>query len=264
MKPPVFDFAGKSVLVTGSSQNLGLSIAEAYVQAGARVILHAREASELVPAATHLRKRNPNAELHEEAFDLGQASSIESGFKNLRSRGLLPDILINNAAHLGLGTSGFLVQSPAFFREVLEVNLFGAFLCAQLAASHMCMIGGGAIVNISSLAGERCIHGRCAYNTSKAALEGLTRSMALDLARHSIRVNAITLGYVWTERWNDLSDADQQRRRHNLPSGQPCHPEEIAQLVLYTSSEASPNLTGASLVLDGGLSSQQLPGDVVV
>ncbi len=254
-------FAGKTVLVTGSSRNLGWTIAAAFVEAGARVILHGSEAN-VDSAQQQLLDAYPAAELLPLAFDLSDARAIDSAFDTLQAQGWMPDVLINNAAHLGLGESDFLQQSPDFLREVMEVNLFGAFRCAQLTAQHLQNLGGGAIVNISSLAGQQGIHGRSAYNISKAALDGMTRSMAQELSEMGIRVNSLVLGYVWTERWNHLGAGVEARRRRNVPSAAPSSQEEIARTVLFLASESAPTLVGAQLVLDGGMGVQQLPKDI--
>ncbi len=178
----------------------------------------------------------------------------------------MPDILVNNAAHLGLGDdTTFLGQTPAFFREVIDANLHGTFLCSQLAARHLRDARRpGAIINITSLAGERSIWGRSGYCTSKAALEGLTRAMSLELAQHNIRVNCISAGYIWTPRWNDLSPEQTARRHQNTPGRAPTQQEEIARLALFLASEQAPTLIGSRIVIDGGLNAQQVPSDVVV
>ncbi|WP_269522752.1 SDR family NAD(P)-dependent oxidoreductase [Coraliomargarita parva] len=256
-------FAGKTVLVTGSSRNLGLTIAAAFVEAGARVILHGSEAN-LKTAHAQLIETYAEAELMLSSFDLGDPSAIEAAFDELESKGWMPDVLVNNAAHLGLGDSGFLEQSPDFFREVLEVNLFGAFRCAQLTAQWLQTKGGGAIVNISSLAGHQGIYGRSAYNISKAALDGMTRAMAQELSSFGIRVNSLILGYVWTERWNHLADGVEARRRKNVPSAAPSSQEEIARTVLFLASDSAPTLVGSQVLLDGGMGIQQLPRDIGV
>ena len=256
-------FAGKTVLVTGSSRNLGLTIAAAFIEAGARVIIHSSEAN-LKTAHTQLQEAYPEAEIHPISFDLGDPSAIDAAFDSLASDGWMPDVLINNAAHLGLGESGFLEQSPEFFREVLEVNVFGAFRCAQIVAQHLQAKGGGAIVNISSLAGQQGIYGRSAYNVSKAALDGMTRAMAQELSGDGVRVNSLVLGYVWTERWNHLAEGVEDQRRKNVPSAAPSSQEEIARTTLFLASESAPTLVGAQVVLDGGMGIQQLPQDVGV
>lgn len=256
-------FAGKTVLVTGSSRNLGLTIAAAFIEAGARVVIHG-SAANLETAHAQLQADYPDAAIFPISFDLGEQSAIEAGFEELEAKGWMPEVLINNAAHLGLGESGFLEQSPDFFREVIEVNLFGAFRCAQLTAQHLKAKGGGAIVNISSLASQQGIYGRSAYNVSKAALDGMTRAMAQELSGDGVRVNSLVLGYVWTERWNHLSEGVEARRRKNVPSAAPSAQEEIARTTLFLASESALTLVGAQVVLDGGMGIQQLPQDVGV
>lgn len=266
---PVFpssllSFSGKTVLVTGSSRNLGHTIAAAFAEAGATVIVHGSGES-VQQARQALAAQYPQAKIHAAEFDLGSSAAIEEGFEALRRAGLLPDVLVNNAAHLGLGQSGFLEQTPENFRTVLEVNLFGAFHCAQLVARELKAAGkGGAVVNISSLAGERGIYGRSGYNTSKAGLDAMTRAMAQELSADGIRVNSVVLGYVWTERWLGLTEAQRERRLLNIPAKAPSSQEEIARLVLFLASEAAPTLVGSRIVLDGGLNVQQVPQDVVV
>lgn len=260
----MFDFSTRTVLVTGSTANLGFSIACAFARSGARVIVHGPTGKETAEAASRLKEESPAARVEAIAFDLARQEQIDDAFDQLEKRNLLPDILVNNAAHLGLGTSGFLEQSAEFFREVIEVNLFGTFRCSQLSARGMARRGGGAIITISSLAGERAIWGRSGYNTSKAALDGLMRSMALDLAPQGIRINSISPGYVWTPRWNALSPDVIDRRKRNIPAGEPTRQDEIAQTVLFLASDATPSLTGAGIIIDGGLSIQQVPKDLSI
>lgn len=256
-------FAGQTVLVTGSSRNLGLTIAAAFVEAGARVILHGSEAN-VQSAYDQLQADYPSAELLQLAFDLSDTKAIDAAFEQLDAQGWMPDVLVNNAAHLGVNNDGFLGQSPEFFREVMEVNLFGAFRCCQLAAQHQKQQRGGAIVNISSLAGHQGIHGRSAYNISKAALDGMTRAMAQELSGDGIRVNSLVLGYVWTERWNHLAEGVEARRRKNVPTAEPSSQQEIARTVLFLASSSAPTLVGAQVMLDGGMGIQQLPMDIGV
>ncbi|MDQ8194076.1 SDR family NAD(P)-dependent oxidoreductase [Coraliomargarita sp. SDUM461004] len=256
-------FSGQTVLVTGSSRNLGLAIAIAFIEAGARVVLHGCEAN-FQATYDGLQASYPEAELLQLAFDLSDATAIDRAFQQLDAQDWMPDVLVNNAAHLGLNDDGVLGQSPEFFREVLEVNLFGAFRCCQLVAQHQKQHEGGAIVNISSLASQQGIYGRSAYNVSKAALDGLTRSMAQELSGDGIRVNSLVLGYVWTERWNHLPAGVEARRLKNMPAGAPSSQQEIARTVLFLASASAPTLVGAQLILDGGMATQQLPRDVGV
>lgn len=260
---PNADFSGKTVMVTGATQNLGFTIATHFARAGARTIIHGLTLPDAESACERILGIVPDAEVHPTHFALEDLSAIESSFDNLSRDGLLPDILVNNAAHLGLGNSGFLEQTPEYFREVVDVNLIGTFRCSQLAALGMKARGqGGVIINITSLAGERAIWGRTAYCASKAALEGLTRAMSLELAQFQIRVNAISAGYIWTTRWEALTPEQEERRRQNIPARAPTQQDEIAHLTLFMASDRIPSLIGERVVIDGGLNVQQLPWDV--
>lgn len=263
---PLPDFSGHTVLVTGSTQNLGHTIARLFARAGARTILHGRTTAEAEDACRRIRADIPAADVHAVGFPLDELPVMDAAFEDLARRELLPDILVNNAAHLGLGAdTTFLGQTPEFFREVIDTNLIGTFRCAQLAAAHMCRRGfGGEIINITSLSGERSIWGRSAYCTSKAALEGLTRAMSLELAQHDIRVNSISAGYIWTPRWNDLTPEHVERRHKNTPGRAPTQQEEIARLTLFLASGQAPSLIGSRIVIDGGLNVQQVPSDAAV
>lgn len=263
---PLPDFTGHTVLVTGSTQNLGHTIALLFARAGARTILHGRALADAQAACDRIHAESPAADVHAVHFSLGDAGEVDAAFADLRQRGLVPDILVNNAAHLGLGAdTTFLGQTPEFFSEVIDANLIGTFRCSQLAALEMRARGkGGVIVNITSLAGERPIWGRSAYCTSKAALEGLTRAMSLELAQHDIRVNCISAGYIWTPRWNDLTPEHTERRRKNTPGRAPTQQEEIARLTLFLASRQAPTLIGSRIVIDGGLNAQQVPSDATV
>ena len=255
---------GRIALVTGATRNLGYTIAATLADAGAIVVAHGPSAEEAAAAVDRLKKENPRRQIEPIAFNLADPTLVDAAFAELRARQLEPDILVNNAADLGLDESSFLEQSPDLFRRVIEINLLAVFRCSQLAARHMAARGLGTIVNITSLAGERPILGRSAYSTSKAAVEGLTRAMALELAGKNITVNAISPGYVWTDRWKTLAEDKVKRRKRNVPRGEPTRPEEIARLVLFFASGAVPTMTGCRVACDGGLGIQQVPGDVAV
>jgi 3-oxoacyl-[acyl-carrier protein] reductase len=253
------DFSGKTVLITGSTQNLGYTIAREFSRYHARVVIHGPTKKEALHARGCLKKEIKDEEIEAISFDLGQEDEIDIGFENLCRRGLLPDILINNAAHLGLGESGFLEQTPDFFRKVMNVNLFGAFRCSQLSAKEMVKKRWGRIINVSSLAGERILPGRSAYSVSKAALDGLNRCMAVELSTHGIGVNSIAPGYIWTPRWNQIEESTAKQRRLSIPVGEPTSQDEIAQLILFLCTKPIVTLTGARIVIDGGIGIQGQP-----
>lgn len=251
--------AGRTALVTGSAHNLGRTIAQELARTGARVVTHARTAADARATAEHVTECT-GAEAIPLAFDLGDVAAIEAGFDELDALGVVVDALVLNAAHLGLSHEETLLQDPSFFDDVLAVNVVAAYRCSLFAARRLVQEAkGGAFVLVSSLAGERAIHGRLAYNTSKAAVDGLVRSLALELAPHLIRVNGIAPGYVHSDRWGELDGSEVSTRRGLIPSGLETSQEEIARLTAFLLSDAAPSLTGERIVIDGGLSAQQSP-----
>lgn len=248
---------GRLALITGASQNLGLAIATEFAAQGARLIMADLTAPE--EAAADLRDTFPRCEAVAIGFDLAVPAAIEAAFRDLADRGFSPDVLVNNAAHLGLDDHGVDEDDDALFRAVLEVNLFGTYACSIHAARSMVAAGRGAIVNISSLAGQRAIPSRLGYNTSKGAIDGMTRSMAIDLARSGVRVNAIAPGYVWSDRWTRIDNEEAADRRSRIPWGEPTYTDEIARLAAFLASEASSSLVGEVINIDGGLAAQQSP-----
>ena len=252
---------GKWALVTGSAHNLGFVIATELAEAGASVIVHGMQAPH--DAAVRIADAVPGAATLALGFDLSDPAAVIEAFEGLAARGITPHILVNNAAHLGITDVPAIDQQADLFREVLEVNVFGTYQCSMLAARAMAANEGGSIVNISSLAGQRAIHDRLAYNTSKAAIDGMTRSMAIDFAAAGVRVNAIAPGYVWSDRWEGIDDDEAVRRRARIPAGVETTQREIASFVAYLVSGRTTTLTGEVIAIDGGLAAQQTPRETV-
>ncbi|UYN84472.1 MAG: SDR family oxidoreductase [Microcella sp.] len=259
VNPGAIDLSSATALVTGSSRNLGLAIATRLAAAAARVVVHARTDAEAQNARREIIELVPEAELTTAVFDLADADQIDAAVDELAAAGWSPSILVNNAALLDVESAGFMAQPREAFREVLEVNLFGVHHLSKRAAAAMIDEGRGAIIMISSLAGERAIHGRPAYDVSKSALDGLTRAMAIELAPHGVRVNAIAPGYIHSDRWQHLTDEALERRRANVPWGLPTEAAEIAELVALLASDLVPSMIGSRIIIDGGLAAQQVP-----
>lgn len=252
----------RHVVVTGADVNIGAAIAHHLASAGWGLVVHGRTAAEAETALGLLLTRVPGAVAIETSCDLASPAEIDAAWARLDDRGVVVDAVVNNAADQAIQNDGFL--DPELFESVFAVNVFGALRVARHCAQRL--IAGelpGAIVNISSLAGQRGIPGRPAYSSSKAALDGITRGMALELAGHGITVNPIAAGYVHNGRWADLSDESLDRRRKNIPVGVPTFPDEIAHLAELLISRRLPSMTGSTLVIDGGLSVQQVPADTV-
>ncbi len=257
-------FQNKNVLVTGSARNTGLGIAKVFGSYGATVFVHGRSPDQVEQVVDTLNGATGGGSRYlPVAGDIACDQDVAAMFAAIEQQAGGLDVLVNNACHLGLGHR-FLDMPIAFFDEVLAVNLRGYALCAQFAARQMIARGGGAIVNIGSNTAARALADRAAYIASKGGVESLTRAIAVELAEHHIRVNCVVPGYIYTERWDTLSEEIKQRRWKNVPLGKESSPEDIGEAAAFLASSKAGNITGSSLLVSGGIDIQMVPPDCAV
>ena len=239
--------AGKTALVTGASGGLGLHFARTLAAHGARVVLAARRANALEAACREIRDGGGQAEPM--ALDVTDRASVDAALAGWREP---IDILVNNA--------GVTVDQKALdlgeddWRRIIDTNLTGVFLVGQAVARRMRDAGaGGAIVNVSSILGLRVGGGLSAYAASKAGVIQLTKSWALEWARHGVRVNALCPGYVETDLNRDFfaTEAGQALIRR-IPQRRLGRAEDLDGPLLLLCSDSGSYMTGAALVVDGG------------
>ena len=244
---------GQTALVTGGSRGLGREIAEGLAEAGASLMLLARREQWLTPTLDEFRGRGFRCEGM--LCDAGVAEQVEPAVaRTMKIYGKI-DILVNNA-----GVSwGAPAETMALdkWRLVIDVNLTGAFLFCQAAGREMIRSGGGRIVNISSinaLAGGLVMPDvpNAGYVASKGGLTALTRELAAKWGRHGIRVNAIAPGYFPSRMTERIWDRVQSRMEHQVPMGRSGQEGELKGVALFLASSASSNVTGQTLVVDGG------------
>jgi NAD(P)-dependent dehydrogenase (short-subunit alcohol dehydrogenase family) len=242
--------SNKVALVTGAARGIGAAIAEAYLAAGARVML-----ADVDPAVVATSERLDPSSIKARAVvaDVGMAAGVASMIQaTVAELGRL-DILVNNA---GINIAKpFLEVTEEDFDRVLGVNLKGAFLATQAAARVMIRQGdGGAIVNLSSVNAVMAIPSIAPYNVSKGGLAQLTRVAALALVNHRIRVNAIGPGSIATEMLNSVMTDAAARRAilSRTPMGRAGRVEEVASVAVFLASEASSYVTGQTIYVDGG------------
>ncbi len=244
-------------IVTGGNSGIGRACAAALARAGLDVGLtwhaeaeRAREAVEELQAIG-VRAEARQVDLHDAAAGARTVDELAEALGGV-------DVLVNNA---GYGADApFLEATLDDLRGVLEVNLVSAFACAQAAARRMVAAGrAGAVVNIASILGERIMPGVTGYTAAKAGLVHLTRQMAVELARHRIRVNAIAPGYVETDINRDFfaSDAGGAVVKRN-PQRRLGTVEDLTGPLLLLASEAGAHMTGSVLTVDGGHSVNSL------
>lgn len=251
-----FKLDGKVALVTGASSGLGHRFAEALADAGAAVAIAARRTDRLAALAASIKKRGGKAHLI--ALDVTDAKRIPAAVAEAE-RALGPiDILINNSGTVV--AEKFLEHREANWDKVIDTNVKGVFLVAQAVANRMVGSGrGGSIVNIASTAAFVTTKGVISYNASKAAVVSLTKTMALELARFDIRVNAICPGYVISEMTTPWLESDAGKAHlARVPMRRAGRPEELDGLLILLASDAGGFMTGSAIVIDGGESLVQV------
>lgn len=244
------DLRNKRALVTGAFGGLGAEFARTLSAAGAHVALAGRrlQAGEQLAAQLAATDRQACAI----ALDVTRPDSVAGLFDAASERlGGAIDILVNNA---GITTARpALEHTEADWMDVIDVNLNGTWRVAQAAGRHMQAHGGGSIINIASILGLRVAQQVPAYAASKAALIQLTQALALEWARHGIRVNALAPGYIETDLNREFfaSDAGQALIRR-VPQRRLGQARELSAPLLLLASDASSFMTGSVLVVDGG------------
>lgn len=250
MKGTVFDLTGKCALVTGASSGLGREMAKMLAVAGARVAVGARRAERLAELGCEIA--DTGGEAFSVALDLTDSSSIEQAIETVESEFAPIDILVNNA---GISVEApFLETSREQWDRQLDTNLVGQADISRLAAQRMAEAGrGGSIINIASILGVGVAYRASAYSASKAALISLTQSMALELARASIRVNAILPGICETELADWMKDPKTMEAvASRIPQRRVGTAADLQGALLLLASDASAYMTGSTITVDGG------------
>ncbi|WP_433594288.1 glucose 1-dehydrogenase [Nocardia sp. CA-145437] len=233
--------AGKVALISGGARGMGAAHARALVEHGARVVIGdlldsegEALAAELGAAARFVHLDVTDAEQWKRAVNVAGEE-----FGSL-------SVLVNNAGIVNGNTIADF--DPAAWRQIVDINLTGTFFGIQAATTAMTTAGGGSIINISSVEGLRGSVGLHGYTATKFAVRGLTKSAALELAQHNIRVNSVHPGMVRTPMTEGIPEDFLQ-----IPLGRAATAEEVANLIVYLASDESSYTTGAEHVIDGGL-----------
>jgi gluconate 5-dehydrogenase len=247
----LFDLSGRVAIVTGGSRGLGAEIAEGLAEAGAGLMLCARRDEWLRPETDALRARGFAVEAIR--ADVTSAADVQAVVDATLAAYSRLDILVNNAG-VSWGERPE-AMTLAQWQKVIDVNLTGAFLCAQAAGRAMLKRGAGCIINVASIAGlQGNVNGPhyAGYAASKAGLMGLTRDLAAAWGRQGVRVNAIAPGFFPT-RLSETSIAMAERGiRETTPLGRVGAPGELKGVAVFLASDAASYITGQTIVVDGG------------
>ena len=242
---------GKVAIVTGSGSGNGRAIAIGYAREGARVFGadvdedRARETAELA--------EREGGEIEAGYVDVADSASVQEMVQRAEQRFGGLDVLVANAGILA--RAEFLDHTEEMFDRIIAVNLRGVFLCGLYAGRRMAALRGGSIVNIASINSEIAASNTAAYCASKGGVQMLTRSMAVSLAQHNIRVNAIGPGTIRTNINRDRLDLEGAIEAENrrIPLGRIGQPEDLVGPALFLASDESAYVTGHTLFVDGGI-----------
>ncbi|MCB1835670.1 MAG: SDR family oxidoreductase [Geminicoccaceae bacterium] len=247
----LFDLAGRTALVTGSTRGLGRAIAEGMGEAGASLVVNGRNSEATELAAAEMRAAGLNARAA--AFDVTDESAVMAAFAQLDSDGIEIDILVNNA---GIQHRQPMVElSLEDWQRVIDTNLTSAFLMGREAAKRMIPRGYGKVINIGSLTSELARATVAPYTVAKGGIRLLTKSMAAEWAQHGIQANAIGPGYMLTEMNEALTSNPEFDAwvKSRTPTGRWGRPDELVGTAIYLASRASDYVCGQLIFVDGGM-----------
>lgn len=258
MNDEVAALSGRHVLVTGASRGIGASIALALAAEGAKVSLLGRDAARLAEVAAGAGGTGRALAI---AADVTEAAAVRAAFATARRQFGPVHILINNAGQAA--AAKFTETDEALWNRIIGVNLTGTYLCTRQAVPDMLQAGFGRIVNIASIAGLRSAAYISAYATSKHAVIGFTRSLALEYATRNITVNAVCPGYTDTDMVTRAVDNIMKKTGRSEseamatltatnPQGRLIAPAEVSNAVLWLCRPGTESVTGQSIVLAGG------------
>lgn len=247
-----FDLTGRTALVTGSSRGIGMALAQALLEGGARVVVHGRDLERAETAAAALTRRTGGVTLAT-AFDVTDAGDVDAGIDEIERTWGAPDILVNNA---GIQRRAPLVEfSVADWNDLIATNLTSAFLVGRRVARGMVARRSGKIINIGSAQSQLARPGIAPYSATKGGIVMLTKGMCADLAPYGIQANAIAPGYFATELTAGLvaDPAFTAWVSARTPAGRWGEVEDLAGALIFLASAASDFVNGQVLYIDGGM-----------
>ena len=245
----MFSLKDKVAVVTGASQGIGRDTALALAEAGAKVVVAARNEEKLAALVNDIA--SAGGEAFAIKMDVADAEHVKAGFKQVIERFGRLDVLVNNAAITRDGLAMRMKKED--WETVLQTNLTGAHLCIQQALPTMMKARAGRIINISSVVAQSGNAGQANYVAAKAGLIGLTKAVAIEIASRGITVNAVAPGFIETPMTDVLPDKVKEELRTRIPLGRMGSPRDVASAIVFLASDEAGYITGHVLNVNGGM-----------
>jgi len=245
----MFSLKDKVALVTGASQGIGRETSLALVEAGAKVVIAARNEEKLASLAEEIAGIGGIALVLK--MDVADAEQVRAGFKAVLEKFGKLDILVNNAAITRDGLAMRMKQDD--WDAVIRTNLTGAHLCTQQAIATMIRTRSGRIINIASVVAQTGNPGQANYVAAKAGLIGLTKAIAMEIASRNVTVNAVAPGFIETPMTEVLSDKVKEELKTRIPLGRMGTAREVAAAIVFLASDEAGYITGHVLDVNGGM-----------
>ena len=240
---------GKVAVVTGGTRGIGFATVKKFLENGAKVVLLGSRKESVDKAISELKGINENYEVDGAWPNLNDLSSVEDAFKEINEKYGKIDILVNNA---GMSSMDKIYDyKEEDFKKIMDLNVNAVFNCSRAVVSYMKENGGGVILNTSSMVSIYGQPSGCGYPASKFAVNGLTKSLARELGRDNIRVNAVAPGVTLTDMMKDVPDSVIEPIIKTIPLGRIGKPEDIANAFLFLASDMASYITGVILSVDG-------------
>lgn len=250
MKTPML-LKEKVAVVTGASRGIGFATAQVFAQAGAAVVLMGRSAEALEKACVQIRAAEAEGQVEGIVCNVADPNSVRDAFQAVFRTYKKLHALVANAGVLDDALIGMV--TPGQIEKTFGTNVFGTLYCAQYASRLIARSGGGAIINVSSIIGRTGNVGQAVYGGSKAAVIGITQSLAKELATQAIRVNAIAPGFIDTDMARSIGPEKFAERLASIRMGRIGTPEEVANVALFLASDMASYVTGQVIGVDGGM-----------
>ena len=245
----MFSLKDKVAIVTGASQGIGRDTALALAEAGAKVVVAARNEERLAALVAEIT--SAGGEAFALKLDVADAEQVRAGFKQVVEKFGRLDILVNNAAVTRDGLAIRMKKDD--WDAVLQTNLTGAHLCIQQALPPMMKARAGRIINISSIVAQMGNAGQANYVAAKAGLIGLTKAIAIEIASRNITVNAVAPGFIATPMTDVLPDKVKEELKVKIPLGRMGSPRDVASAIVFLASDEAAYITGHVLNVNGGM-----------